>query len=123
MDMTTTAIGQSAEEQAAQWLESHSFEILERNWKTRWCEIDIVARRCSRGWKRSCSIHFVEVKYRRTNKAGEAVEYVTQKKQQQMTFAAQHWVQERSWDGAWQLDVIGINGQTNKLEYIQNITQ
>ncbi|GAC1371986.1 MAG: hypothetical protein NVSMB39_6180 [Candidatus Saccharimonadales bacterium] len=43
---------------------------LGRNWRNRWCEIDIVARR-------GAQIHFVEVKYRRNVSYGYASEYIS----------------------------------------------
>lgn len=77
--------GQAAETFAAEYLESEGFEIIERNWKTKWCEIDIIAIKNS-------AVHFVEVKYRRNNKAGDGLEAITSKKQQQMQFAARLWL-------------------------------
>jgi uncharacterized protein (TIGR00252 family) len=123
MKRTTIAIGQDAEAQAAAWLETHGFEIVQRNWKTRWCEIDIVAKRCSPSLRRKCTIHFVEVKYRRNSRAGDAIEYVTPRKQEQMMYAAQSWVQEHDWNGAYQLDVISITDPDGSIVYSPNITQ
>jgi hypothetical protein len=37
-------------------------------------------------------MYFVEVKYRRTNRQGSGLEYVTAKKLEQMRFAASSWV-------------------------------
>jgi uncharacterized protein (TIGR00252 family) len=123
MDRNTTAIGQEAESEAIAWLERHNFEIVVRNWKTRWCEIDIVAKRCAGRLRRVCTIHFVEVKYRRNSRSGEAIEYVTPKKQEQMTYAAQSWVHEHNWSGTYQLDVISITDPDGDIIYIPNITQ
>ena len=77
--------GQVAETFAAEYLVSEGFDIVERNWKTKWCEIDIVAIK-------NGAVHFVEVKYRRNDKAGDGLEAITKKKQQQMTFAARMWL-------------------------------
>ncbi len=42
-DMTTTETGRRAETAAAVYLATHGFAILARNWRTRSCEIDLVA--------------------------------------------------------------------------------
>lgn len=119
----TTAIGNRGEAMASEWLEAHGFALIERNWKTRWYEIDIVVKRCSRFLNRSCSIHFVEVKFRKNALSGEPSDYVTAKKQAQMARAAQSWVADKGWSGPWQLDTIGIDGETGEIVYTPNITQ
>lgn len=77
--------GQVAETFAAEYLESEGFVVVERNWKTKWCEIDIIATKDD-------VLHFVEVKYRRNDRSGDGLEAITPKKQQQMHFAAQLWL-------------------------------
>ena len=54
--MKTTAVGQQAESAVAEELKRQGYKILDRNWKTTVCEIDIIA-------KKSRIIYFVEVKY------------------------------------------------------------
>ena len=58
------------------------YEIIERNWRTRYCEIDIIARR-------DHVYYFVEVKYRSSAKQGGGLAAITAKKLRQMSFAAQ----------------------------------
>lgn len=110
-------IGSEAEEFAANYLKKIGFEIIDRNWRNRFCEIDIVARR-------SDSVHFAEVKYRATPIAGSSVEYITANKLKQMRFAALHWISENSWDGDYQLDVVAIDGQIElrNTNFIQNVS-
>lgn len=78
---TNTAIGNAAETSAAEWLKHQGFEIIERNWKTRFCEIDIVARKDS-------TLFFVEVKHRKAAGQGGGMAAITDRKQRQMRFAA-----------------------------------
>lgn len=110
-------IGSEAEEFAADYLKKIGFEIIDRNWRNRFCEIDIVARRGN-------SVHFVEVKYRATPIAGSSVEYITANKLKQMQFAALHWISENSWEGDYQLDVIAIDGSISlkHLNFIQAVS-
>jgi uncharacterized protein (TIGR00252 family) len=81
----STAIGRLAEDAAATFLRGNGFKTLAQNWRTRWCEIDIVASKNSR-------IYFVEVKYRASEKWGSGLEYITPRKLLQMHFAAEFWI-------------------------------
>ncbi len=101
---TNYQAGHDAEKRAAVYLEKHGFKIRELNWKTRYCEIDIVAERDGR-------IYFVEVKYRRNAAHGIGLDYITARKLRQMQFAAQMWVQAYDWPGEYQLVAIGIDGE------------
>lgn len=110
----STATGKWAEEVAATWLANAGFEIVARNWKTRWCEIDIVAKKNNR-------IHFVEVKYRKNARSGSGLDYITHHKAKRMEFAALQWASEHEWEGDCMLDVIAVEGEANpKVTYILN---
>ncbi len=96
--------GHDAEKSAAEYLVSQGYEILDINWKTRYCEIDIVA-------KKDGIVYFVEVKSRKNTDFGSGLEYITPKKLKQMTFAAEMWVQSQVWSGDYQLAAIALDGQ------------
>jgi Holliday junction resolvase-like predicted endonuclease len=102
--MSNYAAGHNAEKRAAKYLESQGFKIRELNWKTRYCEVDIVAEKAN-------AIYFVEVKYRRNAAQGIGLEYITPKKFRQMQFAAEMWVQNHNWAGGYQLAVISIDAE------------
>ena len=55
--MRTTQLGQVAEGAVADELQTQGYRIVDRNWKTKVCEIDIVA-------SKDKVIYFVEVKFR-----------------------------------------------------------
>lgn len=100
---------------AGEFLRSNKFNILDQNWRTRWCEIDIVA-------KKKSTIYFVEVKYRQSEQWGAGVEYVTRKKLSQMQFAADFWVNANQWDGDYQLSCIAVEGVDYEIsEWIEEI--
>ncbi len=101
--MTTFEIGRRAEAVAADFLRHKGCDIVEQNWRTRWCEIDVIAVRAN-------VVYFCEVKYRRTNIAGSGLEYITPKKLQQMRFAAESWVHVHGWQGEYQLCAIEVSG-------------
>jgi len=88
----TTSVGGQAEQQAADWLRARGYHILSTNWRTRWCEIDIVAQKQK-------TIYFVEVRYRKSATWGDGVDSITPKKLHQMHFAAEFWLHSHSWNG------------------------
>lgn len=101
--MSTTADGRRAETIVSAFLVSRGCDIIAQNWRTRRCEIDIVA--CRNG-----IIYFCEVKYRRSDTAGSGILYVTPKKLAQMRFAAESWVHYHQWQGEYQLCAAEVSG-------------
>ncbi len=85
---TTKKIGDMAEEETANYLVRQGHEIIERNWKTKYCEIDIVSQKDG-------TVYFTEVKYRRRPDQGGGLAAITPKKLNQMKFAAKVYVQAR----------------------------
>ena len=110
--MTNYTTGHEAEQVAAVYLEAQGFNIKDINWKTRYCEIDIIA-------EKDKTIYFVEVKSRKNSSQGYGLDYVTPKKLQQMRFAAEMWVSQQHWNGPYQLSALGIDsGRFNFVECI-----
>jgi ribonuclease HII len=79
---TTKQIGDEAETAVCEYLKQAGHEIVTRNWKTKFCEIDIVSQ------KKDVT-YFTEVKYRKSTERGGGLAAITKKKQQQMIFAAE----------------------------------
>ena len=93
----------------------NNYEILARNIRTPYGEIDIVAR------QGDITI-FVEVKTRTSNKMGLPEESITPRKRGHMLAAADHYAAEHEIDH-WQIDVIAIEGKpgsTPKITYFEN---
>ena len=84
----TTKTGNKAESVVADFLESEGHEIVARNHKTKFYEIDIISIKADK-------IYFTEVKYRKTAAHGSGLDVITPKKRQQMTFAAQAFLKFR----------------------------
>lgn len=103
MTIKTTEQGQLAEAAVAALLEQQGFEVIDRNWKTRVCEIDIVAQK-------SKVIYFVEVKYRASQAQGGGYEYIADQKLKKMNFAAEIWKQTYGWDGDCRLMAAAVSG-------------
>ena len=100
--MTNYQTGHDAEKDVAKFLEEHGYKIHDINWKTKLCEIDIVAEKDQVIW-------FVEVKSRTNNSHGFGYEYVTPQKLRQMQFAAEMWVQHSQWNGDYNLAVASVD--------------
>lgn len=83
--MNSTGLGRQAEDRAADYLVSQGFTIINRNWRVKAAEIDIVAERDSK-------FYFIEVKYRKTATAGSGLDYITTAKLRQMRRAAELWL-------------------------------
>ena len=78
---TTRQIGDDSETVATEYLIRAGHEIIKRNWRTKWCEIDIVSRKDG-------VIYFTEVKHRKNDQAGGGMEAITPGKLRQMRFSA-----------------------------------
>ncbi|HET8708979.1 MAG TPA: YraN family protein [Candidatus Saccharimonadales bacterium] len=114
--MTNFAHGREAEAAAAKYLENLGYTIHAQNWRTRQCEIDIVA-------KKNKTIYCVEVKYRQNAAQGRGLDYITPKKLQQMQFAAEVWASQNRWQSDICLAAIELSGPAYEIEtFIDSIT-
>ncbi len=113
--MTNYQRGHDAEKVAATYLKKRGYEVLELNWRTRLCEIDIVAK------KRNV-IYFVEVKSRSSDKQGSGLDYITQAKLKQMRFAAECWANDHDYNGDYELAAIEICNNTTVSSFIASIS-
>ena len=77
--------GAAGEDAVAAWYVAQGFAIVDRNWRVREGEIDLVARRAS-------LVVFCEVKTRRGSGFGLPVEAVTVKKRQRLRLLARLWL-------------------------------
>lgn len=107
---TTKQIGDAGETAAVEYLKRCGHTILERNWKTKFCEIDIVSRRNE-------VIHFTEVKYRKKADQGGGLAAITSKKVRQMKFAAEYFATvKKLTDADLRLSVMAVTGQPPEVE-------
>lgn len=106
-------VGSEKEELAACYLIEHGYTILERNFRAKNSELDIIA-------KDNDYIVFAEVKYRRNAEYGYPEEAVNKKKQQLIISAALFYMYRNnlSVDIPYRFDVIVICG--DELRHIKN---
>jgi len=81
------ALGAEGEARAAQWYEDHGYEVLERNWRRREGEIDLIVRQ-------GRTVVFCEVKTRTDNRFGTGAESVLEAKQRRIRRLASRWLSE-----------------------------
>jgi putative endonuclease len=81
-------IGRYGEDRAATYLQDRGYEIIERNWRSRAGEIDLIARENDR-------LVFVEVKTRTGSGYGHPFEAITQVKVARMRRLVADWCSSR----------------------------
>ncbi len=125
----TKVIGDYGEKIAANYLKKRGFTVLDINYWRKWGELDIVA-------SKDGMVHFVEVKsvsYETKEKLRYAVscgtwrpeEQVHQFKLHQIGKSIETWISDRSYEGAWQIDVVAVRMVVEEkyatVNYIENI--
>ena len=108
-------LGRSGEDTAAAWYEGHGYEILERNWRRREGEVDLIVRR-------GRTVVFCEVKTRSSDAFGTGAEAVVPAKQRRIRRLAARWLAELTPASGRQLvdlrfDVVSLTaGQIDVIE-------
>jgi putative endonuclease len=120
-DSGAKAQGDWAEELACQWLMEQGLVLRDRNFRTRYGEIDLIMQ------SGDCLI-FVEVRYRKTVKFGSAEESITSKKCQKLTAAAQGYLLANSYESNTPIrfDAVALSPSSDSylgctINWIQNI--
>jgi putative endonuclease len=111
-------VGNRGEEKAASHLSRLGYEILARNFRTPYGEVDLIARHGG-------FLVFVEVKTRRSRTHGLPEEAVTARKRSRLLASAQHYLQERGLlDSPWRIDVVAVEygraGTPERIEVFEN---
>jgi putative endonuclease len=112
------ALGRWGEAQAAEYLGQRGYLVLERNARTAYGEIDLIARQ-------GTVLVFVEVKTRSTSAFGLPEASVTPRKQAHLLAAAQAYLQAHpDLEGDWRVDVIAIqrrpSSQAPEIAHFEN---
>lgn len=123
-------IGKIGEDIASVWLKSKGFIILERNFRKKWGEIDIVARGNNK------TLRFIEVKtvsYETRGMLKHSISHETWRpednvhtnKALRLGRTIESWIWEHNYSGAWQIDVLSVkvvpHEKYSMLELIENV--
>lgn len=116
--MTTVTIGKYGEDLACRYLLKSGYKIIERNFRTRSGEIDIIARDGQ-------TLVYIEVKSRSNNDFGTPEESVTASKLRFLERAAKFYrARRKNLPQLERIDVVSVDlsGKTPLLRLIKNIT-
>lgn len=114
-------IGKLGEDIAVKYLEKYGYNILERNYRKPWGEIDIVAQQ-------SDELVFIEVKAQNQEFEWRPEENITRHKKHQLSRIVTTYLKANkiSEDQNWRVDVLAITldfkTKNAQIEHIQNIT-
>ncbi len=81
-------VGDAGEHAVAEWYRARGYDVVDRNWRVRDGEIDVIARRAG-------VVVFCEVKTRRSDAFGLPAEAVTARKQARLRGLAMQWLAQR----------------------------
>ena len=108
--------GDLGEDAAARYLESRGFRVLERNWRFRQWELDLICRDGD-------TVVFVEVKTRRAGSMATPADALDRKKRERLVKAASQYLTRHDlWDEPCRFDLAGVvdTGTSMDVEYFEN---
>ena len=115
--MKKQAVGRWGEDVAARYLEERGYRVLQRNLRTPYGEIDLVAQLGG-------TTVFVEVKARTGQGFGLPEASVTPAKRRHLLSAIQAYWQAKEEEGDWRVDVVAVIGQPGgrdvEVEHFEN---
>ena len=121
LKLNNFSTGQKAEHKAQDFLKKKNYLILEKNLKYKNFEIDIIALD-----QKFDELVFVEVKYRKNDKFGDASLAVNQQKLNKMQRVAQTYLRKKKFKKDYRFDIISIIGNLDKnnldIKHFENIS-
>lgn len=93
--------GRLGEKEALSYLQRQGYQIVERNWRHKRFEIDIIA-------KDNGILTFVEVKTRKSFALAEADFFVNRKKQNTLLLAAEEYLFHSGYEGEVRFDIVAV---------------
>ena len=113
--MNKREVGFKYENVAKEYLILQGLLFVESNFYTRFGEIDLIFFE-----KSSQTLVFVEVKYRRNDFFGTAIEMVTEKKQNRIFASSQVYLLKKNWDRNVRYEIIGVSKDSGNIEWLKN---
>jgi putative endonuclease len=104
--------GESAEEQAHRFLINKGLKPVFRNYRCKQGELDLIMTDQQ-------TLVIIEVRYRKSDQYGSALESVTRTKQSRIIAATHSYLSSQKTDRPIRFDVVAISGN-GKIEWIQN---
>jgi putative endonuclease len=104
--------GRSAEDAAMRFLQARGLDLVERNYRCRFGEIDLIMSEAD-------TLVFVEVRMRSSSAFGGAPESITAGKQARLIAAARHYMAARRDIPACRFDAVLLDGDT-RIDWVKN---
>lgn len=95
------SFGKKGEDQAVEFLKEKGYEILQRNYRFKKSEIDLICEKDE-------LLVFVEVKTRRSRNYGYPESFVSSNQQKAIVRAAEQYISAYSWQGDIRFDIVAI---------------
>lgn len=109
--MTTKDIGSKGEDITLRFLQERGFELLERNYRYKRNEIDLIVRKDD-------LICFVEVKKRKSQTFGYPETFVSDGQKERIHQAAENFIIERQWEDKIRFDISAVTG--DHVDYFED---
>jgi len=104
-------LGSRGEKLALKFFKQHGFKLQDKNVHCRFGEIDLIM------WDQSYLV-FIEVRYRKNNDYGGALESIDQFKQQKLRRSAEYYLSKtNNRNTACRFDILCLDGELNKPNY------
>ena len=103
--------GKEGESLAADFLKEKGFEIVERNYRHKQSEIDLIVKK--NNW-----LIFVEVKMRSSDAFGYPEHFVDYKKAKNIVNGAEEYTYRKDWQGNVRFDIVSILEQRGRKEIV-----
>ncbi len=105
--------GTAAEARAAHYLEGCGLKIVERNYRSRYGEIDLIAHD-------GAMLVFIEVRARKSNVFGGAAASITAAKQKKITRTALHYLAALGRTPRCRFDAVLLGNNASAIEWIRD---
>ncbi|MDA3814855.1 MAG: YraN family protein [Patescibacteria group bacterium] len=113
-------IGKKGEDTACEYLQENGFQILERNYKKKYVEMDIIV-------SKDDELIFVEVRTKTGEKFGDPEESIKKDKLRRLKRGALGYAQRKNYKGQYRIDLICIvlnsEGEVERIAHYEDISQ
>lgn len=107
--------GRKAENGAERFLEQRGLRVIDRNFRRRFGEIDLIA-------SENDTLVFIEVRKRSHRAFADGAESIDRRKRQRLLRTAEAYLQSRRWRGPVRFDVIVLDAR-DRIEWLQDAIQ
>ncbi len=107
--------GEKSEQLACQYLLNQGLQKVDKNFRCKVGELDLIMRD-------NHTLVIVEVRFRKSNKFGSALESITQKKQSRIIAATEYYLLINKLNTSIRFDVVAMSNETD-INWIKNAFQ